>query len=539
MATEKTTKTTSAKKTTTKTSSTKSTAPKEPSRKTDLTTSNQKYAQMINFAELQRILQQNISKGSNRTYSQYTKEKLKSYIKNPLANIDNIRDISAFLYRVSHNYKKIIEYYSYTPLFSYNVSYKIPDWSKPPKNSKDFIQGYQELCRRLENMNLKQISSQIIATCLRDGIYCGFCYDNEDSFFISALEPKYCKISALADNNTFILKFDASYFDNGNNKEFLYGTGSPTDTEEGLWDEVFVQGYEDYKSKGNDYKWFELPPEKTICIICGDDLVAPLPYLLAIFEELLDLLDYADLIRSKTELENYVLLISKIPMNDNSGEVNDFAVDLEIVQATQQAIDEVLPNLVASAWTPCEIEKIEFGNKNQVEDTNIYAQAVHNLFSSLGISEMIFNGEKSGSVGLKHSITVDMTLPLELLKRIEANIQRYIHLNISEEWDFKFHQVSVFNKDEYLSQLKDQATLGLPVKMDYATASGKTPYEVMNDTYMESALGITSLWTPLSSSYTASGSPEGVKPTKKDDEISDETVKTRDAGKNEGTKAGK
>ena len=152
---------------------------------------------------------------------------------------------------------------------------------------------------------------------------------------------------------------------------------------------------------------------------------------------------------------------------------------------------------------------------------------------------MIFNGEKSGSVGLKHSITVDMTLPLELLKRIEANIQRYIHLNISEEWDFKFHQVSVFNKDEYLSQLKDQATLGLPVKMDYATASGKTPYEVMNDTYMESALGITSLWTPLSSSYTASGSPEGVKPTKKDDEISDETVKTRDAGKNEGTKAGK
>ena len=250
-----------------------------PTRKNELTTSTQKYAQMINFQELQRILQQNISKGTNRTYAQYTKEKLKSYIKNPLANIDNIRDISNFLYRVSHNYKKIIEYYSYTPLFSYNVSYKVPDWSKPPKNSKDFIQGYQELCKRLENMNLKQFSSQIIATCLRDGIYCGFCYDNEDSFFISALDPKYCKISALTENNTFILKFDASYFDNGNNKEFLYGTDSPTDTDEGLWDEVFVHGYEDYKNKGNDYKWFELPPERTISIICGDDPVAPLPYL--------------------------------------------------------------------------------------------------------------------------------------------------------------------------------------------------------------------------------------------------------------------
>ena len=156
-------------KTTTKSTSAKTVATdSEPTRKTDLTTSTQKYAQMINFAELLRILQQNISKGINRTYAQYTKEKLKSYIKNPLANIDNIRDISNFLYRVSHNYKKIIEYYSYTPLFSYNVSYKVPDWSKPPKNSKDFIQGYQELCKRLENMNLKQFISQIISTCLRD-----------------------------------------------------------------------------------------------------------------------------------------------------------------------------------------------------------------------------------------------------------------------------------------------------------------------------------------------------------------------------------
>ena len=71
MATQKTTtKSTSAK--TTKSVATDS----EPTRKTDLTTSNQKYAQMINFTELQRILQQNISKGTSKTYTQYTKEKL-------------------------------------------------------------------------------------------------------------------------------------------------------------------------------------------------------------------------------------------------------------------------------------------------------------------------------------------------------------------------------------------------------------------------------------------------------------------------------
>jgi len=299
-----------------------------------------------------------------------------------------------------------------------------------------------------------------------------------------------------------------------------------------------VQGYEDYKNKGNEYKWFELPPEKTICIICGDDPVVPLPYFLPVFVSLLDLLDYEALIRSKTELENYVLLVSKVPMNNNSGEVNDFAVDLEIVQATQAVIDEALPSLVGSVWTPCEIEKIDFGNKNQVEDTNVYSQAIKNLFSSLGISEMIFNGEKSGSVGLKHSITVDMTLPLELLKRIDSNIQRYIRLNISEDFTFRFHQISIFNKDEYLSELKDQATLGVPVKMDYATAGGKSPYEVMNDAFMESALGLDKLWKPLSSSYTQSDKKGGGQ-TKKDDELSDSGIATKEGGKNEGTKAGK
>ena len=151
---------------------------------------------------------------------------------------------------------------------------------------------------------------------------------------------------------------------------------------------------------------------------------------------------------------------------------------------------------------------------------------------------MIFNGEKSGSVGLKHSITVDMTLPMELLKRIEANVQRYVGLNITTDFDFNFHYVSVFNLDERMSQLKDKATLGINT-MDYATVDGTSPFKVMNDTYTENALGITSLWTPLSSSYTASGSPEGVKPTKKDDDLSDEAIATRDSGKNEGTKAGK
>lgn len=491
---------------------------------------NQKYAQMINFAELQRIMMQNVSKTTTKTFVQYTKERLQTYIKNPFTNLDNIRDVSNFLYRVSHNYKKIIEYYALMPLYSYNIEYDVPDYSKGA-NVKDFLSGYQELCVRLDNMNLKRMGVQILSTTLRDGIYVGYTYEDDDGFFISALDPKYCKISDITSGGTYVVKFDATYFNVGSNIEFLYGVDG---NGEGTWDKAFVDGYENYVAYGNAARWFELPIERTICVICGEDPQMPLPYFLPVFVSLLDLLDYEALIRSKAELENYVLLVSKIPLL-NSDQVNDFAVDLDLVRATQDVIDEVAPSLAATCFSPCEIEPIFFNNKNQVEDTNVFSEALSNLFSSLGISEMLFNSDKGGSVGLKHSIEVDMTLVFDFLTKIEANIQRYINLNISEDFRFYFHRVTYFNKEEYNKELNSKATLGMPFKLDYATVD-KSPRSVWNATFMEQAMGISDLWNkPLASSYTQSGSAndEGAPEKDPDDLESDASVKAKDGGKNE------
>ena len=494
-------------------------------------TTTQKFAQMLDFAALQNILTQNVSKTQNKTYTQYTKEKLITYIQSPLANLDNIRDVSQYIWRISPNYRTLINYYATMPLYSYNVVYNSDDWTKKIKY-KDFMADYQTLCKRLENMNLRDLSPKIIATSMRDGMYVGFCYDDENSFFISDLDPKYCKVSGITENNTYIVKFNAAYFDAGSNKEFLYGVN---DDGQGTWDKVFVQGYETYKNDGRDFQWFELPPERTICVVCGDDPLVPLPFFTAIFQSLLDLLDYQDLIRSKTELENYVLLLSKVPLIKNSEEVNDFAVDLDLVRLAQQMIDTVAPSLVATAWSPCEVEPIFFNNKNQVEDTNIYSTAIQNLFESIGVSQMLFNGEKAGSVGLRHSIRVDESLVFTLMAKLEANIQRYIKLNIFETFNFYYHRATGFSQDEYAQQLQNMATLGLPCKTDLATLY-KTPFAMMNATYMENALGLDTLWQPLASSYTQTDNKGGGQ-KKSDDELSDEGLDSRDSGKNEGTKA--
>lgn len=262
-----------------------------------------------------------------------------------------------------------------------------------------------------------------------------------------------------------------------------------------------------------------------------------LPYFLPVFTSLLDLLDLEQILASKTELENYILLLSKIPLIPNTDEVDDFAVSFELVQMIQEMIDEAVPALVGTAYTPCDLEVVNFNNKNQAEDTNKLAEAMNNLFSNLGVSELVVSGGAStNSVGLMQSIRNDESLSLKYVDRLSAWMNTYIKLNYSQDFIFKFHRITYFSQNDFVSVMKDAATLGLPVAMDYATALGSTPYEVMASTYMENALEIkTKLWQPLQTSYVQSGTAGA--PEKNAEDLSDEGLATRDGNKNDKTKA--
>ena len=81
-----------------------------------------KRAQKINFAKFQELLQRNVSKTVSKTYTQYTRDLLDQYVQSPLNNIDNIREVSRFLTRVSMLYKQMISYFSTMPLYTYNIT---------------------------------------------------------------------------------------------------------------------------------------------------------------------------------------------------------------------------------------------------------------------------------------------------------------------------------------------------------------------------------------------------------------------------------
>ena len=365
-------------------------------------------------------------------------------------------------------------------------------------------------------------------------------YDNEgDGFFLHGLDPQYCKIKSITEDGEYVISFNASYFDQGDNTDYINGID---DDGEGTWDQAFINGYENYKQNGRDYLWFDLPAEKTLCLLADEDAEMPLPYFLPVFVSLLDLLDLEQILASKTELENYVLLLSKVPLIPNSTEVDDLAISAEFLDLIQSNINEAVPELVGTAYSPCDLEVVRFDQVNNAEDTDKLSQSMSNLFSNLGMSELVVSsGKSTNATGLKHSIANDESTAFKYLSRLESWMDAYINANYSKDFIFKFHRISYFSQEDYVARLQQAASLGLPVATDLATALGQTPYEMMCATLYENALGIKDgLWKPLQSTYTQSTSDDtGGRPLSDDDDLSAEGAATREGGKNITTKSGK
>lgn len=487
-----------------------------------------KFASMFSeqdLANLKRLTVQRKDRNSSNSFTSYTKGRIKNYLLSPQTNIDNIRAVSDWLYIVSMPYKKIIEYFASMLTYDYNLVYK-SDLTKEIDTQK-MLKEFQDLAKRLDLYAFKDEMPNIFVDYLKHGAYFGFLYEDDESAFIHKLEPKYCRINRIEDG-VYGFAFDATFFSINNNEEFIED-----------YDECFQKGYKDYVDYGSDYRWFELPMEKTICIASQNPLL-PLPYFLPIFISLLDLIDYENLIKEKTELEATVLLYQKIPLIANTQEVNDFAVDLDLVEAMDSMLASASPSLTATAYSPCSIDIVRFDG-NDTSDTDILNKSISNLFSQIGVSEMLFNSDKGGSVGLKHSIEVDETLAFRFLTKVERWLQYHIKVNFTEDFCVKFHRDTRFSKDSYVTSIQNLATVGVPVKMDLATAAGYTPYEVMQATAMENALNLQELWKPLNSAYQSSSTSATVTedgtitqtgaPEKNPDDLTEEGLATKDGNK--------
>lgn len=473
------------------------------------------------FSSLKDILSTiDLTRTNSKTYSTYSRENLRTYLRNPASesNQKNLRKLSEYLYTVSHVYRRIIK----------NKANQLPcrKWIAWPKvNDAGEIEesaynNFLKVNKYIENIRLHSQIKKLLTKAWLDDVVYGFCYGKPEdgTFFIQILDPDYCKISSqnyYSGKKNFAFDFD---FFNGTNEFYL-------DT----FDPVFKKMYTAYNN-GSAERWQELPSERTICLkVNEENLDYPIPPFSGIFDSLISLSDLQQIQDAKDELSAYKLIWAKIDTVDGSKQINDFEIDLELANQFYQKIQSALPDNVAIALSPMDLDSIDFLS-NTAEDTNIINKAYQNLVEANG--DIVSNSNKiTNSTSFKLALMADSMHATALAEQINTWVNFYIQQNLKiEDVEVEYSNISPYFEEDRINLLLKVAQYGVPVKNELASMLDLNPARCRSLEYVEEKLGLSkTVWAaPLVSSNVQSALDD-----MDDRPLSDEGEKTRDGDKND------
>ena len=461
-----------------------------------------------------------LSSNSTKVWTVFSKETLRSYLQNPYASGSqtSLRNLAKFLYTLSFPLRRIVNYFASLPDFSaYKVNLDFSIVEEPDEES--LLQDYEDACKFIRKLNLELNMFKLLVIAWREGIVYFQPYQDDDgTMLLMPLDSQYCKISSVGYNGLLHVAFDFSFF-RGSNAFYL-----------DVWDKEFKQKYNKF-DKDATLRWQELDNARAFKIDVSDiDLIIS-PFA-SLFEGLIDLIDLQSLMAVKDSLDIYKLLVMKIPLLKTTNP-DDLALNLNLAKKFFSLAQESLPSEIGLILSPgMDVDSISF-DKNATSDTNAIADSYQNLMEQTGISQIFDSSRLTGASSVKMSMLSDALMATRgIMKQIEAFINERILMQFPNSVAYiKFIDTVTYTKEERINQVKDAASLGLPVKQEYMTLLGYDPLEAIASDWLENKLGLSvnRFMHPLVSSHTqGAGSNTGGAPTKDDGDLSDDGEASRD-----------
>jgi len=482
------------------------------------TSSNFNIDGMINlpqrFAALNRLITRDLNGTSrNPTFYLYTKDQITSFLQNPYSNQKNLRNAAIYIYGASSHFRRLIQYFTGLTDLSYVLSPHKIDTStvKPATIGKQ----YRKTLNMLTAMDIKNQFPKVITVCLREDTFYGTMWVTNDNITIQQLPSDYCDI-AVVEGNVLNVSFDFSYFDS--NSEYL-----------ALYPPEFEKKYNLYQKDRTKMKWQELDSPNSFAVKCNTDILNySIPPFAGMFREVYDLEDYKQLKMTKTELENYAMLVMKLGINSDG----EWEMDLDKAKEFYRNLDNVLPEEVGAVLSPMDIAKISF-DRSVAGDKDTISEAEQNLFTAAGVSTLLFNNDKASSNALLLSIKADQAITYGIVKSLEGVVNRFIQ-SYSHGKNFKvtFLDCSPYNRKEVGEQYLKAAQYGLPTISYYCASQGVSQADMDCMNFLEdSVLDLKSRFKPLMSSATMSSkNAEAGAPQKDIGELSDSGEVSRETG---------
>lgn len=450
------------------------------------------------------------SKNYSKVASTFSKDTLRTYMKNPTTQYKNLRNLSRYLYYRSQVYRRIIHYNASMINLNYRSVIPLIDLVKGGDKTK-VLKSYYDTLSILQKMNLPLEFLKVYITCWREDIFFGCAYSDDTGFFILPLDPDYCKVTGIYPTGDLAFDMDMSYF--SRKEEILE-----------MWGEPFVSMYNEYQKDTTGGKWQPMPDEYAICMkINIDDWETPLPPYIALFDKLINLEDLAEISAIADEQQIYQLLAVTMPLLKSASEADEWAVDPDTVIEYYNKMLEMLPDYTNAILTPAPIESITF-NQDQASDVNKIENATKAVLNTSGGAQVLNSSSISGTTAWTGAIKSDEDYALSsLLPQTQAYINRFLSYKLKNAAKVKFLEVTKYTKDDYKNSVLKDATYGLPNKLLLNTLNGFDELETISMNFLEEdCLELSSKFRPLQSSNTTNGTDlaEGGRP--KSEKVTDD-----------------
>lgn len=476
----------------------------------------------LDFTKLGRIITERMDRFQRRRFNlfinKFDKETLANWLIDPESHYKEIRRASLFLYELSPQYRRLINYFARMHLFAYVIAPFQLDQNKII-DKPTFFTCYNRVSKFLEKMNLRHEMQKIATRVFLEDVYYGYIYQTEDSFYIRQMPNEYCKIVAIEDG-CFLYSFDFTYFSN-----------NPDVVVEDYGNEI-LEKYEIYKADPTQ-RWQMLNSRRQFCIKFNEEIPYPSVPFMGVFEGVFDINDYKMLDKAKAETDNYKVIALEIPLDDEG----HFKIDYDDAVDFYNRLLEVLPENIGAFITPMPPKDFDFERAGQYDDGNV-TKSIKNFWNDAGVSSVVFGGDKVTAATLEVSTKADADIVYGLGKQIERNVNRHLKY-IPGKYKFKISLLDVthYNQSEMFGIYLRGAQASIPTTTLAMASIGLTPDEMYSLNYIENdILDIPNNYIPLSTSYTKTGdySEDGGAPTQeeKGEPLSDAGEHSRESGAN-------
>lgn len=473
-------------------------------------------------------IQNEILKDINMHPQRITRDRVEELLNNPRQNEKALKDLSQYLEQSIMQFKRLIDYFSKMLVFDYTIEPTNAD--AEDMKSKPFKKSWNKACDFLDNLELKKTFIEVMRGVITEDAKFYYVRESDYGIRLQELPTEYCKID-YKNELGYQFSFDMTYF-----------------IRPGVNLSDFPPEFTDYYNNFLNYKdtkiissnakaeqhnsryfyWQQLDPNKAVCFKFDPTRAGILVPMMGLFIDASEIDTYRRLIKTKTQLETWKLLINKIPLhkdNKTGNAKNDFALTADLAAQFVQIMSASMPEGVKPIAVP--FEETQVVDFDQAQNKNNITGIGNEMFwESSGATRGLFGGNNLNGSLVKSSNRVDVSFVEHMYSQFEIFINNQLKLRTGR-YRFRIHfEGTIFDEDERFEKALKSAQSGI-ITDKLSASLHMSPRQFDNMINLMQSRGYPDKLKPLLTSYTATGN-EGGRTEKSVDNLSDGGMKTRD-----------